>query len=163
MSATSWSQADVRPAAWRDLLPIWRLHRVCFPHAYSLWRFVGYHIFSSSWIFVATRDEELLGYVVATTSHYRNPPRAVGEIISLAVAPRVRARGLGRALLERGARAVAEAGLEQLYLQVAVSNTRAQKLYQQFGFACEQRLDAYYADGEDAFLMVTRLALADES
>jgi ribosomal protein S18 acetylase RimI-like enzyme len=42
-------------------------------------------------------------------------------------------------------------------LEVRVSNVAAQSLYRQFGYATVQRLENYYNNGEDGFLMVKSL------
>jgi ribosomal-protein-alanine N-acetyltransferase len=76
-----------------------------------------------------------------------------GEIATLAVDGTARGQGLGerivRALLElcnrRGARKV--------FLEVRVSNSSAQRLYERCGFVEVGRRRRYYADGEDAIVM----------
>jgi len=40
-----------------------------------------------------------------------------------------------------------------LYLEVRCSNNDAVKLYEKLGFIIKQKLQTYYRDGEDAYLM----------
>jgi len=143
----------VRLAGWRDLLAVHRIHRACFPHPYSLWRFVGYLLSTSAWLYVACADGVPVGYIVAALTHYQHPPRNVGEVISVAVLPSHRGGGLARGLLGAGIASLQAAGVTEIYLQVAVSNHRAKHLYERFGFTVKQRLSQYYTDGEDALLM----------
>jgi len=69
------------------------------------------------------------------------------------VRPGARGRGVGRRLLGHALDFARDAGLGEVYLQVAVSNDIAQRLYATLGFQRCRRLRAYYVDGEDAWLM----------
>ncbi|MGC9025856.1 MAG: ribosomal protein S18-alanine N-acetyltransferase [Chloroflexia bacterium] len=76
-----------------------------------------------------------------------------GHIMTIAVHPEHRRRGLGTLLLldlfeQAGAR-----GVQRLTLEVRVSNVAAQRLYQAFGFHLEGRRLRYYGDGEDALIL----------
>ena len=42
-------------------------------------------------------------------------------------------------------------------LEVRCSNNDAVRLYEKLGFVIKQQLNAYYRDGEDAFLMAIEL------
>jgi len=75
------------------------------------------------------------------------------ELLSLAVHPEARRRGLGRTLLETALRRAREAGAEVCHLEVRVTNEAALALYRRFGFVEVGRRRAYYADGTDAALM----------
>ena len=78
------------------------------------------------------------------------------ELLTLAVAPEARGRGLGRALL-RGALEQARAeGAEAMHLEVAAGNTPAINLYAGEGFERVGLRRGYYArpnGTEDAVLM----------
>jgi len=41
----------------------------------------------------------------------------------------------------------------ELYLEVRCSNNDVVKLYEKLGFIIKQKLQTYYRDGEDAYLM----------
>ncbi len=80
------------------------------------------------------------------------------EILTLAVVPAARRRGLGAALM-RGAMAEARArGAACLHLEVAAGNQAALALYRALGCAEAGRRPRYYEDGQDA--LVLRCALA---
>lgn len=75
------------------------------------------------------------------------------EVLTLAVAPQARGRGYGTALL---AAAMAEAsgrGAGEMFLEVAVDNAPAQRLYRRAGFVEAGRRRRYYADGGDALIL----------
>ena len=78
------------------------------------------------------------------------------EILTLAVEPKARRRGLGRVLLEAALLQSAAAGARRCFLEVRASNAAAQALYAACGFALDARRKDYYRDGdarEDALLM----------
>lgn len=87
----------------------------------------------------------------------------VGHLISIAVLEEYRGRGVGSALLSATIEALRDVyDVEAVYLEVRVSNTRAIKLYEKFGFRRVRRVKGYYMDGEDAYVMVLRLKPAPE-
>jgi ribosomal-protein-alanine N-acetyltransferase len=87
--------------------------------------------------------------------------RAAGgeaEILTLAVAPQARRRGLGRLLIGMAARHARELGADSLFLEVAADNIAAQALYRGVGFAAVGRRKAYYG-GQDADVLKVMLPL----
>lgn len=98
--------------------------------------------------FVARSDGEVIGYAGLML--------AVGEghVTTIGVSEDWQRKGIGRALLMKLARSAIERGAEDLTLEVRVSNTGAQALYQQFGFAPAGIRKNYYAEvHEDAIVM----------
>jgi ribosomal-protein-alanine N-acetyltransferase len=75
------------------------------------------------------------------------------EILTLAVLPAQRRRGIGGTLLTAGMREAAWRGASALFLEVAASNQDARGLYQAAGFAEIGRRPRYYANGADALVM----------
>jgi ribosomal-protein-alanine N-acetyltransferase len=79
------------------------------------------------------------------------------EILTLAVDPDLRRRGIGRALLAASLALGAHGGASAAFLEVEVGNEAAIGLYERAGFALAGRRRAYYANGHDA--LVYRLDL----
>ena len=78
------------------------------------------------------------------------------HITTFAVHPDWRRQGIGRRLLDALVVQAADLGAARLTLEVRVSNTAAQALYQGHGFTVAGRRTGYYTDdGEDAFVMTT--------
>jgi ribosomal-protein-alanine N-acetyltransferase len=80
------------------------------------------------------------------------------EILTLAVHPAARRRGIAGALLGEAALVARAAGAVELFLEVSAANAAALALYKAAGFATVGRRAAYYADRSDA--LVQRRALA---
>jgi ribosomal-protein-alanine N-acetyltransferase len=95
---------------------------------------------------VAEEGGEIVGYggvmVVGEDTH----------IVTLAVAPEERGRGLGTRLMLALAEEALSAGSSHLTLEVRVSNEAAQRLYHRFGFDTVGVRRHYYRD-EDALIM----------
>ncbi len=79
------------------------------------------------------------------------------EILTLAVAPEARRRGLGRRLVARFVTQARARGAAEAFLEVAAGNAGALALYRAAGFAETGRRRAYYADGTDALVLRRRL------
>jgi [ribosomal protein S18]-alanine N-acetyltransferase len=86
-------------------------------------------------------DDEVRGFILARIISYE------AEILTLAVAPDFRRRGLARALTDAAARLAESLGAESLFLEVAEDNPAAIALYAEAGFAQVGRRRGYYARG----------------
>lgn len=75
------------------------------------------------------------------------------EILTLAVAPGARRRGVGGALLDALMRQAAEWGAAVMFLEAAAENEAALALYRRRGFAGIGRRPGYYPDGRDALVL----------
>jgi ribosomal-protein-alanine N-acetyltransferase len=102
-------------------------------------------------------DQSLLGYggfwFVLEEAH----------ICTLAVRHEWRGRGLGELLLASLIERSMERNAEVVTLEVRASNTKAQNLYQKYGFLVVGRRKGYYSDdGEDALIMTTETVSSSE-
>jgi len=79
------------------------------------------------------------------------------EILTLAVLPAMRRRGLGRALLLLAMAEARRRGAASLALEVAADNRAGRALYEQAGFVRVGHRRRYYADGSDALVLRARL------
>jgi ribosomal-protein-alanine N-acetyltransferase len=80
-----------------------------------------------------------------------------GHVVSIAVLPNYRRRGIGTALMEKAMEGMIEYGAKEAYLEVRTSNIPAMNLYRKLGFRVTNRILHYYFDGEDAFVMTKEL------
>ncbi|WP_233255130.1 GNAT family N-acetyltransferase [Halopenitus persicus] len=97
----------------------------------------------------------IVGYVVADVTP--NFGRDIGHIKDLAVHPAVQGRGIGRQLLRAALARLRFRDASVVKLEVREGNDRARSLYGDQGFAPLRRVSRYYADGEDAIVMVLDL------
>lgn len=95
---------------------------------------------------VVQTDEGVAGFVVGW--------RAADEvdILTLAVDPAHRGKGMGRGMLADYLRVLREDGVSQVRLEVRASNARALRLYRQAGMERSGERRGYYSDGEDALI-----------
>ena len=76
-----------------------------------------------------------------------------GEILTLAVRPEARRRGLARALLAALEQRWRAHGLQTGWLEVRADNDAARALYASLGWTSAGRRRGYYDDGIDAIIM----------
>ena len=100
---------------------------------------------------LSTGDGTIHGFILIRANSYD------AEILTLAVDPAFRRRGLARMLVEGAARLAESQGAEALFLEVAEDNPAAIALYAGLGFDQVGRRRAYYArkgrDAVDALVM----------
>jgi [ribosomal protein S18]-alanine N-acetyltransferase len=83
------------------------------------------------------------------------------EILTIAIAPALRARGYSRTLLEKHLEALRLRRVASVHLEVDEGNAPARALYRRFGFVETGRRAAYYqkADGSQATALTMTLAV----
>lgn len=98
------------------------------------------------------RGETLLGFVMSRIA----PPEA--EILTIAVDPAQRGRGIGRDLLSHHLSRLVASGINQVFLEVDEGNDPALKLYKGLGFQKVGQRPGYYAmkDGTRATALILR-------
>ena len=84
------------------------------------------------------RDPEPTGFVMAWSA------AGDAELVTVAVVPEARRRGLGAALVTAAAAAALVRGAASMHLEVAETNTAARALYAKLGYEEAGRRHAYY-------------------
>jgi len=137
----------IRPFSLADLDRILQIERLAFPKSpYDGITFVHLHWLhpGTFWVYADKEREQekerLLAYLVFSRD---------GHILSVAVHPRHRRRGIGRALIEEAARRF---HLKKLWAEVRRSNGGAQSFYFKLGFKIEGEVSNYYGN-EDALIV----------
>jgi ribosomal-protein-alanine acetyltransferase len=98
-------------------------------------------------LFVARQGRIVAGYVMGEAEADR------AEVISLAVSPEYRGRGISRQLMHAVLRAFQRGGQTRAFLMVRQDNPAAINLYRSLGFRRIRRVPSYYHDGQDAIRM----------
>lgn len=139
----------LRGATAADLPEVVALERACYGDPWPATAFAA--LPDNPNVFFALAREQrgmLAGYVVAWYVMDE------GELANLAVAPTLRGRGVGRALLDVMLEDAARRGTEHVFLEVRESNGWARKLYGARGFEEVGRRRGYYRSPvEDALIL----------
>jgi len=146
---------DFRP---EDLERVIYINRTCLPENYSSYFFMSVHKNFPDLFLVAEEDGEIVGYIMCRVErgflHRWSGKAPKGHVISIAVLPEHRRKGIATALLKEALARMSERyGAGECYLEVRVSNTPAISLYRKLGFEETKVVPHYYLDGEDAYIM----------
>ena len=124
---------------------------------------------AATWI--AEEDRRLQGFaIVEWTDERRGPPSdrssslgcrcgVTAYIQTIEVAPEMRGRGVGGALLGRIEGSARAAGAGLIWLHVEAANAAAFRLYEAQGYTCDGRQENYYPHGRAALIYAKRLSL----
>jgi ribosomal-protein-alanine N-acetyltransferase len=132
-----------------------RLHAASFADAWSA-EWIG-GLLAQAGTFACLTDGEDGGFILA---------RAAGgeaEVLTLAVMPAARRRGIGTNLMRAAAHQAHQMGAEAMFLEVGEANEAAKALYARLGFAEVARRRGYYSDKNggkgDAIILSVKLPL----
>ena len=139
----------IRQAERADLLAVFRIEQSSFPQP---WPFEAFESYLGEPGFLVAVDEGVLGYVVADTVPNHGSP--LGHVKDLAVHPEHRGEGIGTQLLHRAIGVLEAQGVGSIKLEVREDNDAAISLYQRFGFVHRRTIPRYYANGDDAYVLV---------
>jgi [ribosomal protein S18]-alanine N-acetyltransferase len=134
-----------------DVPEVAGLEQVCFTTPWSEISFYNEVRRPGSFSKVARLGEKIVGYVCAG--------RVVdeGHILTMAVLPEFRRRGIASALIGEVIRDLREEGCRFIFLEVRSSNEAARKIYEKFNFRIFGMRKSYYAAPmEDAVMMVLK-------
>ncbi|MGW0684776.1 ribosomal protein S18-alanine N-acetyltransferase [Streptomyces sp. NPDC002754] len=157
---------------WWDIDPVLALEKALFPDdAWSrgmFWSELAHArgLGSTRRYVVAYEDEKLVGYggVAASGTASDSGSAAGADIQTIAAARDHWGTGLGARLLTELLRHATAFDVDQVMLEVRVDNTRAQKLYERFGFESIGFRRGYYQPGNvDALVMRLNTTTASDS
>jgi len=160
----------VREAKESDLSKVVAINRFELPENYP---YGFFHFVWKKWgryFLVAEVEGEVVGYLMSMVDG-RNPlvppsedirkyieaGKRVSHLLSIAVLKKYQGMGIGKRLLAEYLKRLMEDGFDVSYLEVRVSNEKAIRLYERFGYVKVRVLPYYYLDGESAYLMVREL------
>jgi ribosomal-protein-alanine N-acetyltransferase len=143
----------VRSARWEDLSSIISIEEQSFPpeEAFPPWIFINILKLDPELLIVVDCKGSVEGYAMGVVE---------GDschLISIAVAPSSRGKGLGRMLLRSFESICRDRGLAKVVLEVKVDNIVALNLYKSEGYKVERILPKYYPDGSNAYRMTKRI------
>ena len=140
----------------RDLAGLCALDRQCFPEKIAFPREAMRETIEEKGAFGIVAEDES-GAIAAFVVAGRTSPR-VGHIATIDVAPGVRRRGLGTRLMHAAEARLAGLGVRKMRLETATGNV-ARRLFAKLGYRRVGKIERYYPDGSDAWVMEKPLDL----
>ncbi len=145
-------QLTIRRAQPADIPEIVAIERTAFADPWderTLQESLAYY---PETFFVAKNNGNLAGFVAGGIED--TGEEVYGHIMNLAVAPGHRRRGIGQHLIRRLEQEYAVLGASAVQLEVRVGNTGAQEFYRRLGYREVFQVACYYANEEDALVMM---------
>lgn len=137
----------IRPSIPSDLKSILKIEREAFPKSpYDWFTFIQlYSLYPETFLvyvdFISDQQEgPVLGYIIFAPD---------GHIISIAVHPQQRRKGIGKKLLQR---VIESPHVKKIWAEVRRSNKGAQAFYSRVGFEIVRTVPNYYGN-EDALII----------
>lgn len=139
-----------------DFDRLWRIDQHCFPPgiAYTQMDLTGFVTRRKAITLVAefSGDSEFVGEIAGFG--VAQPIRKIGRILTLDIAPTARRFGLATRLMHESETRLRTCGCEQVYLETAINNEPALRLYHKLGYGILRTLPLYYpTHALDAYLM----------
>jgi ribosomal-protein-alanine N-acetyltransferase len=153
---------NIRRAESSDLISVMEINLKTLPEHYSDYFYESLLAELPEAFIVAEIGGKHVGYIMCKTEFGFSNFKKLGfvkkgHVVSIAVVEEHRRKGIGNALVEESVNGVNLRKCDEFYLEVRCSNTDAVRLYEKMGFEIRQQLNAYYRDGEDAYLMAIEL------
>lgn len=146
---------SIRPLTVDHQSQVLKLNIRCFRNGDNYTKYTFDYLFSEPNTLgyrVVTPDDEMVGFAFVMVNEHN-----AAHLTTIGIAPEHRRRGLGVDLILHMERALVNRGVGTAMLEVRVSNVSAQDLYKRCGFTIVQRINKYYTNGEDCFLMMKSL------
>lgn len=150
----------IRCAEIEDIQEVMRINHTTLPENYPYPFFVEILKKFPRAFIVAEKDGKIVGYMmnriekglsgIFTSGIHRV---SKGHIVSIAVLPEYRRKGIGKKLMLKGMEAMKEYGAQEYVLECRITNEPALSMYKSLGFTVIRELIGYYHDGENAYLM----------
>lgn len=145
-----------------DLETVTRINQACLPENYTDFFFVDLARRFPETFIVAEENGTVVGYImcrieVGLSNFGLGGIIKKGHVVSVAVMPESRRKGIGEALVTKAIEGLRLYGAKQLYLEVRMTNEEAIGLYRKLGLEVTRTIRGYYADGEDAYVMTKKL------
>jgi len=146
----------IRPLTDKHLDEVLRLNVRCFRNGENYTKHTFNYLLGESRNLsyrIVTSTGEMVGFVFVLVNEDGS-----AHLTTIGVAPEHRRRQLANRLLAHVEESLRRRSILTVVLEVRISNTVAQDLYRNLGYAVVQRLTKYYNNGEDCYLMIKSLA-----
>ncbi|MEL9997977.1 MAG: ribosomal protein S18-alanine N-acetyltransferase [Sulfolobales archaeon] len=148
----------IREVSEEDLKKVIEINMISLPEHYPFDFWLDHLRTWGKAFLLAEVNNEVVGYVMCRVEtglgYIRRGIVKLGHIVSIAVHPNYRRLGIGTRLMRESMKRLKEYyNVEEVYLEVRVSNIPAIRLYESLGFKKVKIIKHYYLDGEDAYVM----------
>ena len=156
------NSVTLRKFSPNDLQEVMKINRICLPENYTDMFFMDlYRRFPETYI-IAEENKKILGYImcrieVGLSNFGLSGLIRKGHVVSIAVLPNGRRKGIALGLMERAMQGMSHYKAKQCYLEVRATNKAGISLYKKLGFKISRTSYGYYSDGEDAYIMTKNL------
>jgi ribosomal-protein-alanine N-acetyltransferase len=145
-----------------DLPSVMQINQVCLPENYTDFFFIDLHQRFPETFIVAEEDGKIVGYImcrveVGLASFGLGGLIRKGHVVSIAVLPQGRRKGVAQALMTAAMDGMRRYNGKQIFLEVRVTNGAGVALYKKLGLEIARTIHGYYSDGEDAYVMTKKL------
>jgi ribosomal-protein-alanine N-acetyltransferase len=145
-----------------DLQAVMQINRETLPENYTDYFFIDLYERYGQTFIVAEEDGKIVGYImcrieVGLSNFGFGGLIRKGHVVSIAVLPQSRRKGVAQALLTTAMDGMRFYNAKQCYLEVRVTNDAGVGLYKKLGFEVSRTVHGYYSDGEDAYVMSKKL------
>jgi len=145
-----------------DLNGVTHINEACLPENYTDIFFMDLYRRYPETFIVAEENGNVVGYImcrieVGLSNLGLTGILKKGHVVSIAVLPEQRRKGIAKALMIAAMEAMRQYNAKQCYLEVRVTNDSGVGLYKNLGFEVIRTIHGYYADGEDAYMMSAKL------
>jgi [ribosomal protein S18]-alanine N-acetyltransferase len=144
LGRTAPALSEVRPA---DAATIAALHKASFQRGWGEEEVYSLLIDKNVIAHRAMTGRVMAGFILSRLA------AGEAEILSIAIAPKQRGRGLSQPLLDLNLRRLAGLGARTVFLEVDENNAPARALYRRAGFADVGRRKSYYQSGANALVL----------
>lgn len=156
----------VRPFRHGDLDDVVKINLRCLPENYNPSFYLDLFMKFPTIFIVAEAQGRVVGYVMcriergfSELTRFRLVRK--GHVVSLAVVPEFRRRGVAVAVTASAMKGMVDLGADECFLEVRYSNVQAIGLYEKLGLHRVREIPYYYKDGETAYVMAVNLAIWD--
>lgn len=154
-----------RHCQYEDIAQVIYCNRATLPENYSRYTFLSMLRTYPDLFYVAVdeKEDKIVAYImnkIDTGYPFLRKDKVIitkGHVFSIGVLEKYRKRGIASALLALAFKAMMKRNVEEIFLEVRVSNTPAIRLYEKFRMKIVHEIPHYYADGENAYVMAVNV------
>ncbi len=143
---------QIRRATAADIQAIVAIENESFADPWDQSVFLEALTYYPTTYFVAVSGGVVAGFIVGGLED--TGENIYGHICNIGVSPQFRRQGIGARLVRQEEQQCALELATGVQLEVRVSNTGAQRFYARMGYRPVFTIDQYYANGEDALVMM---------